>query len=216
MSFQGEIEARCTACRQVFETPVWSFVHGSDENLRNQIKAHECNLLLCPHCGAAFIPDASWIYFEPASEILAFVFPESWQAEEAKWREKMKSDFAEMRGALGEKLPIDYEPEIFFGQAGLGDLLEAADWRVDERDVMEHYARELGLKLYKASPRWARLNGAPTDYPYKGNGAPTRAGLIEGLKVLVAANDALTAWSDFLAKFEKDAAAGVPPAAKAR
>jgi hypothetical protein len=216
MSFQGEIEARCTACRQVFETPVWSFVHGSDETLRNQIKAHECNLLLCPHCGEAFMPDASWIYYEPESEILAFVFPESWKAEEAKWREKMKSDFAEMRGALGESLPLDYEPEVFFGQEGLGDLLEAVDWRVDERDVMAHYAQELGLKVYKASPRWARANQAPAEFPYQGNGAPTREGLVAGLKKLVAANDRLTAWSDYLAKLEKDSRAGVPPAAKKR
>lgn len=215
MSFQGEIEARCPACSEVFEAPVWSFVHGgTDVALRDQIKARECNLLLCAHCGEAFMPEVSWIYYEPDAELLAFVFPESWSAEEAKWRAKMKVDFEQMRGTLGGKLPLDYEPEVFFGQDGLGALLEREDWRIDERDVMEYYAKDLGLKLFRASPRWARASAAPSEFPYRGNGTPTRAALIAGMKELVAANDKLTTWSDFLQKFEKDPAAPLPPAAK--
>lgn len=216
MSFQGEVETKCPACSESFESPVWSFVSGADETLRNQIKAHECNLLLCPHCGEAFMPEVSWIYFEPGSEILAFVFPESWRPEEAKWREKMAADFAQMRGALGESMPLDLEPAVFFGQEGLGDLLDREDWRVDERDVMEHYASELGMSVYKASPAWARAHSAPSEFPYKGKGAPTREALIAGMKALVKANDALTAWSDFLQVYEKDAGAAVPPPARKR
>lgn len=213
MSFQGEIEARCPACSEPFETPVWSLVSGSDETLRNQVKARECNLLLCPQCGEAFIPDVSWIYFEPEAELLAFVFPESWRPDEKKWREKMSADFSQMRKALGGRLAADVEPAVFFGQEGLGELLDKEDWRVDERDVMEVYAKELGLSVYKASPNWARAHGAPSEFPYKGNGKPTRASLIAGMKALVEANDALTAWADFLAAYEKDEAAAVPPPA---
>jgi len=216
MSFQGEIELRCVKCREAFETPVWSFVSGSDETLRNQIKARECNLLLCPHCNEAFMPDVSWVYYEPEAEILAFVFPESWSADEPKWRGKLAEDFPRIKAALGDRLSADFEPAVFFGQDGLGELLEAQDWRVDERDVMAYYAKDLGLKIYQASPRWARANAAPAELPYVGNGTPTRAGLIAGLKKLVAANDRLTAWSEFLAKFEKDARAEVPPAARAK
>ncbi|MDE2490671.1 MAG: hypothetical protein KGM24_07470 [Elusimicrobia bacterium] len=217
MSFQGKIEASCPSCEEAFETPVWSFVHGEgDPALREQIKARECNLLLCPRCGAAFMPETAWVYYEPGAEILAFVFPESWSGDEARWREKMEADVAQMREALGARLPVDLEPEVYFGQEGLGALLESEDWRVDERDVMAHYAKELGLQVFKASPRWARASGAPAELPYQGRGQPTREALIAGLKALVAANDRLTAWSDFLAKLEKDRGAGVPPAAAAR
>jgi hypothetical protein len=216
MSFQGEIETRCPACDEAFETPVWSFVHGEgDPALREKIKARECNLLLCPKCGEAFMPDTAWVYYEPGAEILAFVFPEAWAQEERKWREKMEADFAQMRAALGDRLPADMTPEVYFGQDGLGGLLEDEDWRVDERDVMAHYAKDLGLKIYKASPRWARANGAPSELPYRG-AKPTRAALLEGLRALVAANDRLTAWAGFLAALEKDGGADVPPAAKAR
>jgi len=217
MSFQGEIETNCPACKGSFEAPVWSFVSGStEEPLREQIKARELNLLLCPHCGAAFIPEVSWIYYEPSAEILAFVFPESWGAEEAKWRGKMKEDLEQMRAVFDARLPTDLEPEIYFGQDGLAGLLEAEDWRNDERDVMVFLAQELGLSAYKASPFWARANAAPSVLPYKGKGAPSRSSLLEGLRALVAANDRLTAWSDYLARYEADGSAGLPPAAKVR
>ena len=213
MSFQGSVEANCPSCLDGFTAPIWSFVHGGkDAALRDQAKAMECNLLLCPSCGAAFVPEAAWIYYEPADEILAFVFPTSFKAEEAKWRDKMKADFAAMRGALGDRLPIGHEPEVFFGPDGLARLLEFEDWRRDERDVMAFLAKDLGLSLYKASPAWAREQGAPSWFPYAGK-APTRDSVIAGIKKIVAANDRLTAWSDSLAQLEK--AAGLPPAAMA-
>ena len=217
MSFQGTVDINCPSCTDGFDAPVWSFVHGGTAvALRDQIKARECNLLLCPSCGAAFMPEVSWIYYEPDAEILAFVFPEPWRAEEASWREKMKADYAQMRTVLGKTLPADLEPAVYFGQDELGELLDKEDWRADERDVMREYAKELGLSVFRASPVWARVHGAPTEYPYKGKGAPTRAALIEGMKALIKANDALTGWSDFLWRFEKDPSAPLPPAAKKR
>ena len=188
---------------------------GKDAALRDQAKAMECNLLLCPSCGAAFVPEAAWIYYEPKEEILAFVFPTSFKAEEAKWRDKMKADFAAMREALGDHLPIGHEPEVFFGPEGLAQLLELEDWRSDERDVMAFFAQDLGLSLYKVSPAWAREHGAPSWFPYAGK-TPTRDSLIAGIKKIVAANERLTAWSDYLAKLEKaEKDAGLPPAAMA-
>ena len=117
MSFQGTVEINCPSCTDGFDAPVWSFVHGgTDAALRDQIKARECNLLLCPSCGLAFMPEASWIYYEPDAEIMAFVFPEAWRKEEETWREKMKADFAQMKTVLGARLPSDMEPMVFFGQ----------------------------------------------------------------------------------------------------
>lgn len=217
MSFQGDVEVRCPSCGDSFEAPTWSFVNGSaEEALRERVKARELNLLLCPFCGAAFMPEVSWVYYEPAAEILAFVFPEAWQAEEAKWREKMEEDCAQMRVSLGDRLPMDLKPELYFGQDGLAGLLEAEDWRADERDVMLFLAGELGLSVHKVSPLWARAHAVPSALPYAGAGAPTRNALIAGLKALAAANDRLTAWSDYLARLERDGGEAIPPAAKPR
>lgn len=215
MSFQGTIEANCPNCTDGFDAPIWSFVHGGkDVILRDQAKAMECNLLLCPSCGAAFLPEAPWIYYEPADEILAFVFPLTFKSEEAKWREKMSADFAAMRGALGDHLPVGHEPEVFFGPEGLAQLLEFEDWRRDERDVMAFFAKDLKLAVYKASPAWAREHGAPSWLPYEGKSA-TRDSVSAGIKKIIAANDRLTAWSDYLKTLEKDPAAPLPPPALA-
>jgi len=215
MSFQGTVEANCPSCTDGFDAPIWSFVHGGkDTLLRDQAKAMECNLLLCPSCGAAFLPEAAWIYYEPDDEILAFVFPTSYKAEEAKWRAKMTADFAAMREALGDHLPVGHEPEVFFGPEGLAKLLELEDWRRDERDVMAFFANDLKLSVYKASPAWARAHGAPSRLPYTGRTA-TREGIVAGIRMIVAANDRLTAWSDYLAELEKNPSAGLPPAAMA-
>ncbi|MDD5304160.1 MAG: CpXC domain-containing protein [Elusimicrobia bacterium] len=215
MSFQGTIEANCLSCTDGFDAPIWSFVHGGkDALLRDQAKAMECNLLLCPSCGAAFVPEAAWIYYEPDDEILAFVFPMSYKAEEAKWRDKMKADFAAMSTALGDHLPVGHEPDVFFGPEGLAELLVSEDWRRDERDVMAFFAKDLKLSVYKASPAWARAHGAPSWLPYTGK-VPTRDSIVAGIKKILEANDRLTAWSDYLAKLEKDPAAGLPPAALA-
>ena len=139
------------------------------------------------------------------------MFPEAWRADEGKWREKMKSDFESMRAALGERLPLGQEPLIFFGQEGLGRLLDQEDWRIDERDVMRHFSEELGLSVYRASPAWARAHSAPLEFPHAGK--PTRDSLIAGMKALIAANDRLASWADFLADFQNDPAAALPPPA---
>lgn len=213
MSFQGEIETRCPHGCEPFTTPVWSYVDGGrSPELRETIKALELNLLLCPSCGKAFAPDATWIYTEPALEILAFVFPESYKADEQKWREKMEADYAQLQEALGGDLAVRHEPEIFFGPQGLASLLEFEDWRGDERDVMAFIAQEQGLGLHKVSPAWAREHGAPDTLPFTGD-EPTRESVIAGIKALLAANDRLTAWADYLKTLEAPGAA-LPPAAK--
>jgi hypothetical protein len=214
MSFMGEIETRCPHGCEPFTTPVWSFVNAvKTPELRDTVKALELNLLLCPGCDKAFAPEATWIYFEPDLEILAFVFPESYKADEPKWRSKMEEDYAVLRESLGGDLPVSTPPEIFFGQQGLSDLLEFEDFRTDERDVMEHYAADLGLSLYKASPAWAREHGAPRVLPFKGEAA-SRAAVIAGIKDLLAANDRLTAWEEYLKSLEADPSAALPPPAK--
>lgn len=211
MSFQGQVETQCPDGCEPFDTPIWSFVHGGNSpDLREAVKAAECNLLLCPSCSKPFHPIVPWIYYEPAAEILAFVFPETYRAEADKWRDKMNADFETMRGALGDALPVGFAPTVYFGQAELSEVLEGEDWRAEEREVMEHYARELGLNLYLVSRSHARDLAVPSVLPFVGAKA-TRASVLAGIAKLIAANDRLAAWSDFAAKLEKNPSAGLPP-----
>jgi hypothetical protein len=201
MSIKGLIEARCPKNCELFEAEIWSFIHGDrSPELREAVAAKECNLLLCPACGAAFFAEAPYIYFEAAAEILFFVFPESFQAEEPRWRRKMADDFQALKQALGDQLPLDLEPEICFGPERLGDLLTADTYRAEEVEVMEAVARELGLSLYHVRPGFARARGIPASLPCvrTNNGSVTRADLIAGLEKLLAANDRLAAYQAYL------------------
>jgi hypothetical protein len=217
MSFKGVIEARCPAGCEPFETEIWSMIHGGNSpELREAAAAKECNLLLCPTCGVPFFAQEPYVYFEPAADILAFVFPESYRAEEERWRKKMQEDYAALKQAMHGQLPIDLEPVLFFGPDGLAELLEAETYRAEEREVMECWAKELGLSIYKVRPALARKQGIPESLPYvpPPSGSVTRANVILGLERLLAANDRLTAYQKCLETLRGESAvgAGLPPA----
>lgn len=219
MSFKGEIEAKCPQGCEPFEAEVWTFIRGDRSvELRDAVLARECNMLLCPACNAAFIPEEPYVYFEPQRELLAFVFPESFRSKEAYWREKMRADFALMKDSLGKEASLDLEPEIFFGVVELAELLEREDYAGEEREVMEFIARDLGLRLYQVSPRYARDHKVPAALPYSANGAgqATPGSVIAGLEKLLAANDRLTAYSEFLSALKAAGAPALPPASSVK
>ena len=215
MSFKGEVEAKCPKGCEPFRSDVWSFINGDQSPaLREALLARECNLLLCPECNTAFIPEEAYVYFEPQAELLGFVFPESYRDRGAYWLSKMHDDFLAMRQALGGEMTLDVEPQIFFGVEELAVLLEAEDYRAEEREVMECLAKELGLSVYRASPSFSRRNGVPRSLPYvpcEGAQASRRS-VIEGLKKLVAANERLTLYSDYLKELKSSDSGGLPPA----
>jgi hypothetical protein len=217
MSFTGEIETKCPNGCEPFTTQVWSFIRGeTSPELRTAALAREVNLLICPACNAPFFPDAAYIYFEPEAEILAFVFPESFKDREEFWRAKMMDDLKTMKEGLGPDLFGGIEPELFFGPEGLGALLEAEDWKNDEREVMEAVAKELGLPLYRVSPQFARFHGIPASLPYiaqKGKHADKKS-LIEGLTQLIQANDRLETYAKYLEALKTSPELTLPPAAK--
>jgi hypothetical protein len=220
MSFKGQIEAKCPkkGC-EPFEAEVWSFIRGdSSPELRDAVLWRELNLLLCPECSAAFFPDASYVYFEPDSDLLAFVFPESFRKEEEYWRGKMREDFVTMKTSIGGQLALVVEPEIYFGQEDIAEALEREDFRGEEREVMEAVAKELELPLYRVAPGFSRRESVPRSLPYepaKKGGAATREAVIAGLEKLLAANDRLDEYKKYLARLKAEKAAALPPAAKA-
>lgn len=216
MSFKGEVEAQCPKGCEPFHTEVWSYIRADQSpELRDVILFREMNMILCPHCEEPFIPPEPYVYFEPSAELLAFVLPEAFRDKEDYWRRKMREDFLAMKQGLGQEIPLDLEPDLFFGLEDLARLLEDEDYRGEEREVMEHFARELGLSLYRVSPRYAREHRVPGSLPYRGAGV-TRKAVIEGLERLVKANDRLTSYAEYLSALKSSDEAGLPPAAAAR
>ncbi|HVA66447.1 MAG TPA: CpXC domain-containing protein [Elusimicrobiota bacterium] len=215
MAFKGLIEAVCPQGCESFETEVWSFVRGDkDAELRETLIAQELNLLLCPQCGAAFFPEAPVVYLDSAAELLAFVFPPSYRERESYWREKMASDFAAMRKALGEGALADMEPRIFFSFEDLSLLLEQDDYLDEEREVMEFFARDLGLSLYRVSPACARERRVPRSLPYvPGPAGATLESVSAGLEKLLRANASLESYRAYSEMIGKGLEKKLPPAA---
>lgn len=210
MSFKGHIDAKCPSGCEPFDTEVWSYINAADEDLRLAVLFREANLLICPHCEKPFFPDTTLVYHEPDLQLMAFVMPESYKEKEAYWREKMHEDFKIFRKTLKD-LPEGMEPEVFFGVAELSALLESEDFRREEREVMEAVAAELGLSVYRVDAAYARRHGVPATLPYKGKAA-TRETVLAGLETLIAENDRLTAFSDYLKQL-KASKNGLPPTA---
>lgn len=210
MSFKGEVEALCLGGCEAFTAEVWSFINGQkSEDLRLSVKFRELNMVLCPQCHKPFYVDAPYVYFDPRLEILAFVFPESYKDKEQFWRDKMAEDFRAFRENLKD-LPLDIEPELFFGTEGLAVLLEGEEYRGEEREVMEFMAKDMGLSLYEVSPLFARRQGVPATLPYAGPSA-SRESVLAGLEKIVSANDRLTAYVDYLKSLRAPGAV-LPPA----
>ncbi|MDE2040161.1 MAG: hypothetical protein KGO96_09845 [Elusimicrobia bacterium] len=206
MSFKGEIDANCPNGCEAFAAEVWSFIHGErSPELRDALLWRECNLIICPGCGAAFVPEAAFVYLEAGAELLAFVFPASYRDREDYWRGKMRDDFSAMKRTLGGELESIEEPELFFGQEGLGELLQREDYRGEESEVMEHVARELGLGLYAVSRAYARRHEVPRALPYvqRPGRKPGVEAVVEGLRRVVEANERLSDCRSFLAKLER-------------
>ncbi len=198
MSVKGSVETRCPKKCEPFTAEIWTIIQGEKSpNLREAAAANECNLLVCPGCGKPFFPQEPFVYIEPGAEITAVVLPESYRGQEDYWRKKLMDDFRQLN-----ELPEaqgDLEPDIFIGSAGLAELLQGEDYRHEEGEVMEAFAAKLGLKVYRTSAKAARAKGLPRLMPLapvKSEGLRER--LVEGLKRLVKANDALTTYNGYL------------------
>lgn len=203
MSIQGYIEAKCPGCDETEEARIWSFVRGDeDEDLRNRIKSGDLNLVECPHCGRLFHAEALFVYADPSAGLVAFVFPESYAGEEERWRVKMKEDFEQMR-PIAEKMGIFEEPIVFFGETGLGELVQSLEDLEDEEQVGEWYSRELGLSFKPVRPSFARERRLPRRLPFAGSpGGFSREAALRGLKNLVKANDRLAGYARWIEYLE--------------
>ncbi len=212
MSFKATIDAKCPNGCEPVETQIWSFVRGDkDENLRERLLVGELNLVLCEECKVHFSPDATVIYLDARVDLLVFAFPKSYENESAKWRAKMKEDYAQMREALNEDLPLDLEPLCLFGLAPLSALLAEEDSLEDEVLVAEHYCKELSLPVVKIDRHFARERRLPRIVPVAGKREFSRVEAKKGVNALLKANERLVAfkrWLDFCDSNEPDPPGG--------
>lgn len=211
MALKGAIVAECPKGCGPTEAEMWSYIRGDvDTALREALIAGDLNIVKCIECGQLFSPDATVVYYDPGEEFLAFIFPESYRKEEARWREKMHEDYKQMKGVLEEGAGAPSEPMLLFGLEEASKHLGQDQDLEDEVGVAEFLCPDLGLSIYPVARAYARERNLPRIIPSTVKGAKaTREDLLSALMILLKANDRLEGFRRWLAVLGEEE--GLPP-----
>ncbi|OGR67810.1 MAG: hypothetical protein A2081_04165 [Elusimicrobia bacterium GWC2_61_19] len=191
MATKGQFRVECPHCGESFDADFWTVVRGDrDHDVKELILSGEFDLLICPKCEDMVQHEEPFLYIDPTRDILAFVMPESYEAEKDKWIARMQADYQPVKAALTAGQGLTGEPLYLFGLGALTALLESDRDREEETDVMEFMAREEGLQLLPVKPAAARELDLPFTIPVR-TGMAGRAAALSAAEGLYAKNDAL-------------------------
>ena len=199
MATKGVFRVECPHCGESFDADFWTVVRGDrDHDVKELILSGEFDLLVCPKCEEMVQHEEPFLYIDPPKDLLAFVMPESYEAEKEKWIARMNADYEPVKASLFAGQGLTAGPLYLFGLGQLTAKLADDRDREEETEVLEFMAREDGLNLLPVNPVAAR----ELDLPFK---LPMQAGLFSraaGLKAaegLFARNDALPRLKNLIA-----------------
>jgi hypothetical protein len=189
----------------VFDAQLLSAISVADNpELKEVLIAGEINLVLCPECGEMFYAECFILFHDSKNELIAFVYPLSFQNQAAQCKTKMQKEFKIALESLDEKQEIKYEPLLLFGIENLVLLLRAEQDVEDEEKILKHVALKLSLNAVGIPPSIARKLGIPKVLPLpKGVKEIDSESLIKGLQVLTKYNSNLQHYVEFLKKVSK-------------
>jgi len=205
MSISNKEEVKCS-CGHVFEAELISAISVSDNpELKEALIAGEINLVTCPHCGQMFYAESFILYHDSSSELIAFVYPLSFQNQAAQCRKKMLSDFDLALKGFNENHKINYEPLLIFGVEDLTLLLKNEQEMEDEEMVLSYTAQKISIDTLKISPNLARKFSVPKVLPVlKGDKNPDFKSIVSALKILVKHNPNLLHYLALLDRLSKN------------
>jgi hypothetical protein len=189
----------------VFEVELLSAISVVDNpELKEALIAGEINLVSCPECGGMFYAECFILFHDSKSELIAFVYPLSFQNQAAQCKAKMQKEFKTALEGFDEKQKIKYEPLLLFGIENLVLLLRTEQDIEDEETILKYVALKLSLDTVVIAPSLARKLGIPKVLPIpKGIKGIDSKSLIKGLQIFTEYNSNLQYYSDFLKKVSK-------------
>ncbi|MDR2425799.1 MAG: CpXC domain-containing protein [Endomicrobium sp.] len=165
MSISNLEEIKCP-CGEVFEAELLSAISVCDNpELKEALISGEINLVCCPACGEIFYAERFILYHDSERELIAFVYPLSFQNQAAQCKEKMHCEFKKALDSFDDKNKISYEPLLFFGIEDLVMMLKIEQEIEDEESIVAYMSRALGLGLAKIPSNFARKFGIPKVFP---------------------------------------------------
>jgi hypothetical protein len=190
----------------LFEVNLLSAISVVDNpELKEALIAGEINLVSCPICNEMFYAECFILYHDSKNELIAFVYPLSFQEQAAQCKAKMKKEFELALANFEDKRKINYEPVLLFGIEDLVLLLHSEQNIEDEEAILKHIAQKLSLKTVKISPSLSRKLEIPKFLPVpKGfvKDLDVKA-LTEGLKILIKYNPNLWHYAELLERILK-------------
>lgn len=203
----SKLEEITCPCGEKFEAELWNAINAvEDPELKEALISGEINVVCCPACGEIFYAEHFLLYHDSRNEIIAFVYPSSFQHQATYWAEKMRRDFETAVAELMPEERVDYEPVLLFGLDSLADLLRAEDEEGDEVTILEHVASDLKLKLINLKPSLARPMRMPRVIPCCGGAKSDdmREEIMDGLRKLLKHNTNLEAYRKLLDSIERN------------
>jgi hypothetical protein len=188
-----------------FEASLISAISVADSpELKEALIAGEINLVSCPECGEMFFAECFILYHDSKNELIAFVYPLSFQEQAAQCKVRMKKEFELALVNFKERRKINYEPILLFGIEDLVLLLRLEQNIEDEEAILKYIAPKLFLKTVKISPHLSRRLGIPKLLPMsKGLKELDVKALTESLQTLLKYNPNLLHYAELLEKILK-------------
>ncbi len=205
MSISNLEEITCP-CGNVFEAELLSAISVADNpELKEALIAGEINLVCCPKCGEMFYAECFILYHDSENELIAFVYPLSFQNQAAQCRKKMLGEFHSALENFSEKQKINYEPLLIFGIEDLVLLLKNEQEIEDEESILKYIAGKLSLDTVPVPPNLARKLGMPKILPVpKGEKEINAKNISAALKILVKYNSNLLHYAKLQERLSKN------------
>lgn len=212
MSFAKLEEIRCP-CGEVFEAELWNAINAQeDPELKEALLCGEINVVCCPACSQIFYAEHFVLYHDSAKELLAFVYPSSFETQATHCAAKMKEDFQRALGDAEHQHHITYDPILLFGLDALVEILRAEDELEDETAILDYVAKDLGLDIIQLKPALARRCAMLHLLPRKArHGKTQRDEILEGLRKLTTYNAHLTHYIKLLQDIDNNPAWKLDP-----
>lgn len=204
MSYLSEKEMECPACKFPNQVEVWSIINAAeDPELRDLLLGGELNMVECQSCKHVFHAEFFLLYHDPASELMAFVYPEAWKSAKAQWEEKTRRDFEEMQLQADDKHKVPYPPLTLFG---FDELVAIVSWDEEvsvQGEIVKVLSDQNGLKLLQLSPAAARQKHLPMLLPYVAAPMPIHEAVLKALALLQRLNDRLFVYTEAYNRLQK-------------
>jgi hypothetical protein len=192
-------------CGEVYEAELMSAMNPSDDpEIKECILTGSVNLARCPKCKKTFYVERFFLYRDDLSEILAFVYPLSFQNRRQDYEKEMFENLKNLNQSENN-LKINYEPILIFGIESLMEILKTERDRECEEEILELIQSVVVVDTIKIRPSLARKLNIPKLIPIKKNSSDINfENIISALYVLAAYNPHLVSYAALIEKLSNN------------